>query len=201
MFKIKVYNSRMSKYSLSKKTGKNFCDELWTTLVKLEHNNQCPICVSLNLPLEDSMLNAHHLISRRVFKYRWEKDNGILICPKHHEFDLYLSAHTAPWAFDEWVKNNMPEKYNKWVSNRKDLGSDGVFEYEKIYHKLEEQHKAITGSYYKIQRIYMYLLSLHKSEIIFASKMGSATVDQLANKYEVPLSTMKRFLKAESLNF
>jgi len=182
------------KYSLAKKTGKNFCDELWKILIRLEFNNKCPICVQQGLPLDETGLNAHHLISRRVFKYRWDTENGILICPKHHEFGLELSAHTAPWAFEAWIKDHMPIKYSSWVNNRQDIKSDGKFQYESIYFRLEEQHKRMTGEYHKIKRIHMYILSLHKSEIIFANKMGGVSVADLASKYDVTASTMKKFL-------
>jgi predicted restriction endonuclease len=100
----------MKKYSLPKKSGRNFCDELWRKLIQIEYNNKCPICSHYGIPSENVILNAHHLISRRVFKYRWDTDNGILICPKHHEFDLHISAHTAPWGFEDWVKENLPKK-------------------------------------------------------------------------------------------
>ena len=184
----------MGKYSLSKKTGKNYCDQLWIKLVKLDHNNICPICKSLGLPPEETMMNAHHLISRRVYKYRWDSNNGILVCPKHHEFDLMLSAHTAPWAFEEWIKTNMPIKYEKWVHNRTNITSDGKYKYEEIYHKLEEEYKTKTGNYFMIKRINMYLLSLHKSENIMAKNFQGKTIPELATKYSVTNNVMKKFL-------
>lgn len=183
-----------TKYTLAKKTGKNFCDELWAKLVKLEFDKHCPICAEQGLPLEEAMMNAHHLISRRVYKYRWDTDNGITVCPKHHEFDLMLSAHTAPWSFEEWIKINLPEKYAKWVANRIDLQGDGKYKYEEIYHRLEDEYKNKTGEYYKIKRINMYLLSLHKTEIVFAKKMKGSSVADLANKYSVSVPVMKKFL-------
>ena len=190
-----MYNvSVMGKYGLNKSSGKNFCDELWVKLVRLNFDNKCPICESLGLPLDDKMLNAHHLISRRVYRYRWDVQNGILICPKHHEFDLVLSAHTAPWAFEEWIKINRPEQYNQWVINRNNLESDGVYKYEEIYHNLEEQYKAKTGQYYMIKRINMYLLSKNKSQIIMAKNMQGKSLKELSLQYDVTESTMKKFL-------
>jgi hypothetical protein len=184
-----------SKYLISKKSGRNFCDELWTKLVRLEFNSECPICKSMNLPLEDKMLNCHHLISRRVFKYRWDVDNGILICPKHHEFCLELSAHTAPWAFEDWMKNNLPEKYNKWVENRNNIHQENNPIYDEIYLNLENQHKKKTGEYYKIQRIQMYLLSLNKEKIIFAHKMQNEPITKIAERYNATEASVKKFLK------
>ena len=137
----------MDKHALAKKRGKNFCDELWGKLVRLEFKNKCPICESFGLPTEDKLLNSHHLISRRVYKYRWDVDNGLLVCPKHHEFDLYISAHTAPWGFEKWVQDNLPIRYVKWVENRKILseGDNPVYKYEEIYHQLEKSSFNSTG--------------------------------------------------------
>ena len=184
----------MKKYELPKKKGKNFCDELWKKLIHLEYNHECPICKSLGLSSEDTILNAHHLISRRVFKYRWNTDNGILICPKHHEFDLLLSAHTAPWGFEEWMKNNLPEKYATWVKNRNNISSDEKISYDEIYYNLEKQYKEKTGSFYMIKRINMYILSQDKTNIIMERKMNNTSISVLANRYDVPESTMKKFL-------
>lgn len=160
----------------------------------MKFNNQCPICLEKEETSPETGLNAHHLISRRVYKYRWDLDNGILLCPKHHEFDLEISAHTAPWAIEEWIKLHMPEKYEIWVRNRQDLDGDGIWKYEEIYHRLEEQHKKQTGEYYMIKRLNMYFLSLHKPEIILAKKMQGVSVSDLAKKYNVSDSVMKKFL-------
>ncbi len=194
-----MYNvGEMAKYTLPKKSGRNFCDELWAKLVRLEFKNQCPICASLGLPLDDKMLNAHHLISRRVFKYRWDTDNGILICPKHHEFDLYLSAHTAPWGFEDWMKNNLQYKYDKWVDNRKDLETQETV-YEEIYLKLEEQHKIMTGEYHMIKRLDMYNLHKNKEAIKFSLKMNNTPISKIATLYGVSELILKKFLKSQKI--
>lgn len=186
----------MKKYLLNKKTGRNFCDDLWAKIVQIRHDNKCPICLSAGLPLEDKMLNAHHLISRRVFKYRWDTNNGILLCPKHHEFDLELSAHTAPWGFEEWMMEHNKDQYEIWKINRKNIKSDDVILYDQIYYDLEEEYKKLTGSYYMIKRINMYLLSLKKSEILIDKNMGDKTLKDLSTKYNVTETTMKKFLSS-----
>ncbi len=186
-----------NKYLLNKKTGKNFCDELWTLLVKTIYNNKCPICESLGLPLEEKMLNAHHLISRRIHKYRWDTQNGILICPKHHEFDLYLSAHTAPWGFEEWMAKNDPEKYSIWVKNRKELENTEPLYYDEIYLNLENEYKALTGDYFRIKRIGMYLLYQNKDIITLERNINNKSVAELAEKYDVTTGMLEKFLKLE----
>jgi len=185
----------MSKYSLNKKTGKNYCDELWRILIRMEFDNMCPVCVQRGETSPEKGLNAHHLISRRVFKYRWNLDNGIILCPKHHEFDLEISAHTAPWAIEKWVKDNLPEQYLKWVENRQDLECEGKYKYEEIYHRLEKQYKAKTGEYHMIKRISTYLLSKDKSQIVLARKMQGKSISELATQYGVTDGQMKKFLE------
>jgi hypothetical protein len=188
----------MKKYSLAKKSGKNFCDELWGKLVRLEFEHKCSICNQLGTYNEKDLLNPHHLISRRVYKYRWDVENGLLLCPKHHEFDLHISAHTAPWGVEDWVKEHRPKQYAKWVENRQNIECDTKYKYkyEEIYHRLEEQYKAKTGEYYMIKRISMYLLSKDKAQIVFARKMQGASIAELARKYSVTNGQMKKFLEA-----
>lgn len=184
----------ITKYLLPKKRGKTICDELWTKLVRLEHNNECAICKDLNLQAEDTKLDCHHIISRRVFKYRWDAGNGVLLCPKHHEFDLHISAHTAPWGFFEWLEEYRPEKYAKFLENKKDLEYEGQIIYDKIYMDLEEQYKKITGDYFMIKRIDMYRLALNKEEIIMQKNMADVPMKSLAEKYGVTEGVMKKFL-------
>jgi predicted restriction endonuclease len=182
------------KYLLSKKSGRNFCDELWGKLVRLECNNQCPICKSLDVSSENVILNAHHLISRRVFKYRWDTNNGILLCPKHHEFDLHISAHTAPWGFEDWMKVNCHDKYNKWVLNRTNIDTEESANYDEIYYKLENQYKEFTGEFHMIKRINMYILSKDKAQIVLSRQMNNLSISDLATQYNVSDATIKKFL-------
>lgn len=181
---------------LNKKKGRGFCDELWAMMVKMCYDHRCPICVSEGLNDITELANAHHLISRRVFRYRWDTDNGILLCPKHHEFDLMISAHTAPWAFEDWIKNNDPKKYEKWVRNRTLLESEEKANYEIIYEKLEEQHKTITGDYYRPERISNYKVFKHADEILFAVKMSGVKVSDLVKKYRVTKTSIDKLLKS-----
>ncbi len=144
---------------LSKSKGRNFCDQLWALLVKLRDGNKCVICGATEY------INAHHLISRRIFLTRFIVDNGISLCPKCHEYDLSLSAHTAPWNFDEWVKLNKIEQYKIWLENRKIKATGEEINYEEIYKQLEEKHKELTGNYLRLERIDEYLLFINIEKI------------------------------------
>ena len=57
----------------------------------------------------------------------------------------------------------------------------------------------MTGDYYMIKRISMYLLSLQKEKIKFAYKLNGTSISKLSALYNVSDSTMKKFLVAEKL--
>lgn len=131
------------------KQGKKFCDELWTKIVKARDNNQCAICQ------KTQYLNAHHLISRKVYKYRWKIENGISLCPSHHEFSVELSAHNAPWSFEIWLKENRPQQYLEHCIDRIDISSIKI-NYDEIYYYLEKCYKDLTGNYLREKRVKAY---------------------------------------------
>lgn len=82
-------------------------DKIWAEEVKELDNHKCVICgVS-------ERLNAHHIIPRQIKKFRWDKTNGISLCPKHHRFSFELSAHQNPLAFFKWMQKyrSMQLKY------------------------------------------------------------------------------------------
>jgi len=177
---------------LSKSSGKRFCDELWSVCVKMKFNEKCAICGS------DLMINAHHLISRRVSAYRWDISNGFAICPAHHKFDLHVSAHTAPWGFEQWIRENCTEDWEKWVSNRENFPKDFEINYDEIYHKLENHFFLQTGQYYKIDRISHYLLSFHVEEL---KEMHEQKLSQtaMAEKFDVGPSVITDMLKRNKI--
>lgn len=189
----------MKKYFLNKKNGRKICDELWSKIIRLKFDNKCSICASLNEAQEPTLLNAHHLISRRSFKYRWNTENGILLCPKHHEFDLNLSAHTSPWSFEQWMQKNRRQQYEIWLINRNDLNYDWKINYDEIYYNLEKEYRNITGSFHMIKRISMYLLYQKKTEILSEKNKGEK-IEDLAKKHDVSLAAMKKFICIENIN-
>lgn len=83
-------------------------DKEWAKIVKARDDNQCVICGN------EERLNAHHLIAWENKEFRFDKRNGISLCPSHHRFNFKLSAHQAPIAFIEWMKKNRPMQL-AWV--------------------------------------------------------------------------------------
>jgi len=178
---------------LPKSRGRNFCDDLWSTLVKLRDENKCMICGSTEL------INSHHLISRRVFRYRWDTNNGVSVCPKCHEFSLILSFHTSPWSTEEWMKNNRQDQYSKWVENRNNISEEFETEYDEIYYRLEQEYKEKTGNYFRIERISSYLLSLKITEIVNLNLTGTP-VKEIAKQMNVSEKLLKEFMKKNKIS-
>lgn len=92
----------MAKSPKRKTLGKK-CDKKWGFYIHFRDNDECVVCGS-------SPAQAHHLIGRRNFRLRWEPDNGVLLCPKHHTFDTKFSAHQTPTIFSEWFKETYPQR-------------------------------------------------------------------------------------------
>ena len=75
----------------------------WSRIIRTRDNWACVICGNPYKP------NAHHIIPREVKEYKFDLDNGVTLCTKHHKFCRKISAHNAPLAFFMWL-----EKYRHW---------------------------------------------------------------------------------------
>lgn len=73
-------------------------DKEWALNIKNRDAWRCMICGDAFHP------NAHHIIPRENKEYRYELDNGITLCTKHHKFSRVLSAHNNPFAFFLWLR-------------------------------------------------------------------------------------------------
>lgn len=80
-------------------------DVLWAKAVKLRANNRCEVvmsdgkrCVNMGGKGKGKGLNAHHIIGRSNFNVRWDVENGVALCVKHHVFSIW-SAHKNPFWF------------------------------------------------------------------------------------------------------
>ena len=67
---------------------------------------------------------GHHLLSKELHrKYRYDKDNILTLCPKHH-LGAELSPHShdgaAQAAFYSWMEQNTPLRYGKMMERRHD---------------------------------------------------------------------------------
>lgn len=79
------------------------CDMWWSKAVR--SIGYCEYC---NTP---DFLNAHHIYGRSNTNTRWEFDNGICLCAKHHTFSNEFSAHRCPSAFTYWLESRRGRPY------------------------------------------------------------------------------------------
>jgi 5-methylcytosine-specific restriction endonuclease McrA len=104
----------MNKKKAEKKL-RNKLDKEWREQVKAIYNNKCAICG------ETKMLNAHHIIPKEIKEFRWDIDNAIALCPKHHRFGFKISAHQNPLIFLLLFEKLYPERYNAIIIKAKDI--------------------------------------------------------------------------------
>ncbi|MCK9428748.1 MAG: HNH endonuclease [Candidatus Omnitrophica bacterium] len=81
----------------------------WGNSVKDRDGRACVICK------ETKLLNAHHIIPREIPEFRWDVDNGVSLCPKHHKFNFKFSAHRNPLAFLLWFLYNRTAQHDRLV--------------------------------------------------------------------------------------
>ena len=89
-------------------------DKEWKKAVR-ERDVHCQICGPQSRPTQ-KILNCHHLIPREFEEFRWDVDNGMLLCVHHHAWGK-LSAHKNPIWFSEWLLRNKKPIWD-WVVNR-----------------------------------------------------------------------------------
>ena len=75
---------------------------MWAIAVQVRAGHQCEKCGST------FGLCSHHIFSRRNKSTRWDLDNGICLCSKHHTGDNY-SAHRSRKFTTVWIKNHIGE--------------------------------------------------------------------------------------------
>lgn len=79
----------------------------WAKKIR-ERDKWCQICgpgLALAEGWKAPKLAAHHLIPREFDEYRWDIDNGMLLCVHHHVWGKF-SAHKNPIWFADWLIMN-----------------------------------------------------------------------------------------------
>jgi len=83
--------------SVRRKTKTNL-DKDWAVKVKERDGFRCVYCN------DNKSLNSHHIFSRNNLSTRFDVDNGITLCAKHHIFSNEFSAHKTPVEFTYWLE-------------------------------------------------------------------------------------------------
>lgn len=107
-------NTKKYLHKLEKREIKRQFKE-WSTKVKERDGNHCVICQSTNY------IHTHHLFPREIHELRFEIDNGITLCAKHHKYSLEISAHKNPIAFLLWITLNRKEQLMKLLEKYKEI--------------------------------------------------------------------------------
>ena len=101
-------------HKLEKKERKSK-DKYWSFDVKNRDDNKCVICNS------DKFLHTHHIIPREVKAFRWDIDNGICICVKHHKYSYEISSHKNSFIFILWLQKNRKEQLDRLLLNYNEM--------------------------------------------------------------------------------
>jgi predicted restriction endonuclease len=80
-------------------------DTAWRCAIRAKYDFKCSMCN------EREGLHAHHIISRKCKSTRWNLDNGLLLCAKHHN----AHHHNAQTQYD--MKQTKLYKELKRLSN------------------------------------------------------------------------------------
>ena len=79
-------------------------DKEWANAVKDRDGRVCVVCG------DAVRLNAHHIIARENHETKFNIDNGLSLCPKHHFFNRQVSAHNNPIGLLLWLEDHRPEQ-------------------------------------------------------------------------------------------
>jgi len=83
-------------------------DQEWALEVKRKAGFKCEKCN------DRKILKSHHVITKGNKAVRWDVDNGVCLCRKHHTVSSSFSAHKTPKKFKKWIIEKRGEGwYNK----------------------------------------------------------------------------------------
>ena len=111
---------------MTNKSLKKYCDTLWSKLIKERAGYKCEICQ------RGGRLNSHHIYSRRYMNLRYDIENGVCLCVKHH-----MIAHHRPIDFIEEMKAIRGKEWYERLRNKSQLIQKTDLELIKLYLKAE----------------------------------------------------------------
>ena len=95
----------------------------WSIAVRARDGNVCSYCFA------DKYVHAHHLFPKEIKEFKFDIDNGIALCAKHHKYDNLFAPHKNALAFVYWMTQNRSQqlrtiqtKYNNYlIENSQDI--------------------------------------------------------------------------------
>lgn len=97
---------------------RDMADQLWSVAVRADWAGKCAVCGKLNC-------ESHHLIPRQHEETRYMLENGIALCPTHHQWDKDISPHQNAAGWVDWLELTYPE-IGEWYFDHLRPRFDGV---------------------------------------------------------------------------
>jgi len=119
---------------------RNRCLKLWKECIKIRANHKCeaPGCN------DTERLNAHHIEDYRLNPYlRYEIDNGLCLCPKHHKFGQN-SAHRS-FLFMTKMNDLFPVRFNSLNRLNREIILDNNLPVQDLVYFEQLEKKLITA--------------------------------------------------------
>lgn len=91
-------------------------------------DKECLVCKALNIfnTLKPRDCSVHHIIPEQYEKYRFDENNLILLCARHHRWSKE-SAHQNAFWFVLFLQKYYPEKYKYIVEQIELIANDNQF--------------------------------------------------------------------------
>lgn len=112
---------------------------IWAKIAKEQQGNKCQICGS------SEFLNAHHIVpkEKKDNALKYDLQNAIVLCPRHHKYSYDLSPHKNPLTFFALFTAAYPTKYNYLLKHASDIKVYTEEELTELLKEFQEQIKEI----------------------------------------------------------
>ncbi len=94
------------------KKEKKELDDMWKLKVKQRDKYFCQVC---NKKVLGRNCHAHHILPRGMKGMRWDVNNGITLCFRHHKVGN-LSAHMNAIWFAYWLKTHKEAQFKYCIN-------------------------------------------------------------------------------------
>lgn len=78
----------------------------WSIDVRNRDGNKCLICGVTKY------IHAHHILPKEIKEFKFDLENGLAICAKHHKYSREISPHSNSFTFMLWFMENREDQYN-----------------------------------------------------------------------------------------
>lgn len=108
----------LAKLNRTARDEEKVLEKEWSLAIRERDGHNCVICGSQFHP------NAHHIVPREIKKYKFDLDNGITLCTKHHKFSRKISAHNNPMAFFLWLQKYRYSQFCLAVERNQEIAAE-----------------------------------------------------------------------------